>query len=233
MIISGMQSLTLLDYPGKVACTVFLHGCNFRCPFCHNSALLSGDAETLMTDEAFFAFLEKRRGLLDAVCVSGGEPTLQPGLPGLLARIKAMGFLTKLDTNGSRPQVLQRLIESGLLDYVAMDVKNSAARFCETAGTPVDTACIEASLRLLSGSGLPYELRTTVVSELHSAESIQEMGRWVSGVCAPRRIPALYLQPFADRDSVLQQGLHKPCNEEIQQYLNILRPYAEFVSIRG
>ena len=127
MIISGLQKMTLLDYPGRVACTVFLQGCNFRCPFCHNSELFMGKPQRLMEDAEFFAFLEKRKGLLDGVCVSGGEPTLTPDLASFLKKIKDMGFSVKLDTNGSNPRILKHLVEEGLVDYVAMDVKNSSS----------------------------------------------------------------------------------------------------------
>jgi len=128
MTIAGLQKMTLLDYPGRVACTVFLQGCNFRCPFCHNSGLLTGETQEEIPMEAFLTFLSRRQGLLDAVCISGGEPTLSPELPELVSRVKQMGYLVKLDTNGSRPDVLKALAAENLLDYVAMDVKNSPAR---------------------------------------------------------------------------------------------------------
>ena len=133
-MISGLQKMTLLDYPGKVACTVFLQGCNFRCPFCHNSDLLPRSGEPLMTEDAFLQFLKKRQGLLDGVCVSGGEPTLQPGLEALLRQIKALGFAVKLDTNGSRPDVLKTLVSEKLVDYVAMDAKNGPDAYGRTIG---------------------------------------------------------------------------------------------------
>ena len=136
MRIAGLQKMTLLDYPGKIACTVFFSGCNFRCPFCHNGELLDGCVETIMEEEEFFEFLSKRKGLLDAVCISGGEPTLQAGLVDFIEKVKAMGFLTKLDTNGSRPEVLKELVFRNLLDYVAMDIKNSpdACTNCRCGG---------------------------------------------------------------------------------------------------
>ena len=136
MIISGLQKMTLLDYPGKVACTVFLQGCNFRCPFCHNSDLLGNEGPEPISEETLFAFLKKRVGLLDAVCITGGEPTLQKDLPQLLRKIKELGYLVKLDTNGNRPDVLKAVVEAGLVDYVAMDVKNCPARYGQTAGIP-------------------------------------------------------------------------------------------------
>ena len=133
-MICGLQKMTLLDFPGKIACTVFLGGCNFRCPFCHNSELFMGKPEKLMEDEDFFKFLKSRKGLLDGVCVSGGEPTLYKNLPEFLARIKELGFLVKLDTNGSRPEVVRELVEKNLVDYIAMDVKNSPAMYAQTIG---------------------------------------------------------------------------------------------------
>ena len=150
MTISGLQKMTLLDFPGKVACTVFLHGCNYRCPFCHNSELLEGRPEPLMTVEEFLAFLKKRAGLLDGVCVSGGEPTLSPDLRDLLVAIKELGYGVKLDTNGSRPAVLKALVAEGLVDYVAMDIKNAPSRYAQTCGvSKIDLAAIEESAAFL------------------------------------------------------------------------------------
>lgn len=234
MKITGLQKLTLLDYPGKVACTVFLGGCNFRCPFCHNSDLLDGETEALMDDEAFLAFLKKRTGLLDAVCVSGGEPTLQPELPRFLESIKALGFLVKLDTNGYRPEVLQDLVKAGLVDYVAMDVKNGPSAYAATVGrSNMDLERIAQSLRFLMEGDLPYELRTTVVEELHSEASIAEMGQWLSSLSAPQKPDKLFLQCFVDRESVLQSGLHAPQAETLKKYVEILTPYVGQIALRG
>ena len=187
MKISGLQKMTLLDYPGKIACTVFLGGCNFRCPYCHNSELLDGSAETIMSQQELLTFLSGRKGLLDAVCVSGGEPTLQPDLAELLAQIKAMGFLVKLDTNGSRPEVLKDLVSKNLLDYVAMDIKNSPSRYSETIGTPWKQEAIEESIRFLTQNHVDYELRTTVVEQLHDFQSMEEMTRWVSTLAGGKK----------------------------------------------
>ncbi len=234
MKITGLQKLTLLDYPGKVACTVFLGGCNFRCPFCHNSDLLDGKAEALMDDAAFLAFLKKRTGLLDAVCVSGGEPTLQPELPRFLKSIKDMGFLVKLDTNGYRPEVLRSLAETGLVDYVAMDIKNGPSAYPATVSRPdMDLLLIEQSLRYLMAGDLPHEFRTTVVEELHSEDSILEMGRWLSGLATAKKPAKLFLQCFADRESVLQSGLHAPETKTLEKYVEILTPYVEQIALRG
>ena len=234
MKIVGLQKLTLLDFPGKVACTVFLGGCNFRCPFCHNSDLLDGTAEAPMDEAAFLDFLKKRTGLLDAVCVSGGEPTLQPELPHFLKSIKEQGFLVKLDTNGYRPEVLQSLVEAGLVDYVAMDVKNGPSHYAATTGHPgIVLDRITQSLRFLIAGDVPYELRTTVVKELHSEVSILEMGRWLSDLAAPKKPAQLFLQCFTDRESVLLEGLHAPQQETLEKYVEILTPYVGQIALRG
>lgn len=233
MKISGLQKMTLLDYPGKVACTVFLQGCNFRCPFCHNSGLLgAGDGE-LMTAEEFLAFLSKRTGLLDAVCVSGGEPTLSKELPDLLRGIKDLGFAVKLDTNGSRPEVLKALVHGGLVDYVAMDVKNSRSAYAATTGCNPDMTAIEESLRFLLSDNVAYELRTTVVAQLHSEASIEEMGKWLCALVPGKKPVKLFIQPFADRDSVLQSGLTTPDERTLKTFVSILSPYIEQTAIRG
>ena len=232
-MIAGLQKMTLLDYPGKVACTVFLAGCNFRCPFCHNSQLLEGGVQEYMTMDAFLAFLEGRKGLLDGVCVTGGEPTLSPELPRLLQAIKTMGFAVKLDTNGSRPQILRALAEQGLIDHVAMDVKNSPARYSLIAGREVELSALEESLRFLLTSGISYELRTTLVEPLHTAESILQMGQWVAAL-APDTLPEQwFLQSFVDRDTVLFAGLAAPSVETVENYAQMLAPYAQRVQIRN
>ncbi len=234
MHIAGLQKMTLLDYPGRVACTVFLQGCNFRCPFCHNSGLLSGQGVGLMTQEALLAFLEKRKGLLDGVCITGGEPTLQKDLPQLLQKIKDMGYHVKLDTNGGRPEVLKAVTEAGLVDYVAMDIKNSPGRYAETAGMKESMldAVAESIAYLLSGT-TAYEFRTTVVAELHDTPSIHGMGAWVQQLGNGRVPQQWYLQRYTDRDSVLEAGLHAPEAEQIQAFVAALKPYAACVELRG
>ena len=233
-MIAGLQKMTLLDYPGKVACTVFLQGCNFRCPFCHNSDLLPGGGEEYMTEEELLSFLKKRQGLLDAVCISGGEPTLYAGLPALLRQIKALGYLVKLDTNGSRPAVLKALAGEGLIDYVAMDVKNCPRLYGATVGVEtMSLSPLEESLCFLISGGADYELRTTVVEEFHDAQSMQEMGQWLSNVLPDSRPKRLYLQSFVDRDSVLLSGLHTPAAEELEAWRQMLQLYVESVYVRG
>ena len=233
-MISGLQKMTLLDFPGKVACTVFLGGCNFRCPFCHNRDLLPTETEQLMELSDFFAFLDSRKGLLDAVCVSGGEPTLHKDLERLLRGIKDRGFAVKLDTNGNRPAVLKHLVEEGLVDYVAMDVKNSPARYGETVGiSNFSTDAVAESLQFLFTDAVAYELRTTVVAELHDEQSIREMGEWLATLAAPKQAVALYLQCFTDRDGVLCRGLSAPAKESLVQYAKILEPFVGHISLRG
>ena len=233
MVIAGLQKMTLLDYPGKVACTVFLQGCNFRCPFCHNSDLLGHDGSSMMDRAELMAFLNKRRGLLDAVCITGGEPTLQPDLPELIAEIKALGFLVKLDTNGSRPDVLKRLVADGLLDYVAMDIKNGPERYAETVGLPaINLQPIEESIVFLMNGHVPYEFRTTVVDELHDEVSVRHIGEWLKRL-APDVTPPFFFQPYADRDSVLMSGLHTPNKEKIDAFAASLQPFTGSVSVRG
>lgn len=228
MNIQGLQKMTLLDFPGRVACTVFLGGCDFRCPFCHNGELLDGTAETLITDRELLAFLEKRRGLLDGVAFTGGEPTLRPELPALMAEIRAMGFAIKLDTNGNHPDALRRMLGEGLVDYVAMDVKNSPQRYGETIGIPgFDVSNIEKSLTLLKMSGVDYELRTTVVKEFHDEDSFRAIGPWIAGA------KRYFLQCFTDRDTVPQPGLHAPEKDELERFAALVRPYVQEVSLRG
>jgi len=233
-MISGLQKMTLLDFPGRVACTVFLSGCNFRCPFCHNSDLLTGTSEPLMTQEEFLDFLQHRKGLLDGVCVSGGEPTLRDGLEPLLRAIKQLGYAVKLDTNGSRPDVLKRLVSEGLVDHVAMDVKNSPQRYAETVGIEGYTVeAVAESLRFLLTDAVSYELRTTVVEQLHDADSIRQMGEWLSTLVPPKRPRILYLQNFVDRDTVLFEGLNAPVAQQMEMYAHILSQYVEKCAIRG
>ena len=233
MKIAGLQKMTLLDYPGKVACTVFLGGCNFRCPFCHNSELIAG-GETLMQQEDLLAFLQKRKGLLDGVCITGGEPTLQKDLPQLLADIKALGYAVKLDTNGYRPEVLKHLLDAGLVDYVAMDVKSDPAGYAQVAGLPgLELSKIEESLRLLLSGPVEYELRTTLVEPLHDENSILGVRDWLHILGDGKKVKQYFLQPFVDRDTVLFEGFRPPEVAKLLKYQQILRSCAEKVEIRG
>ena len=233
-MIAGLQKMTLLDYPGRVACTVFLQGCNYACPFCHNSELLCFEAEPFMQEEELLTFLKKRQGILDGVCITGGEPTLYAGLEDLLRQIKALGYGVKLDTNGSKPKVLRQLAEAGLVDYVAMDVKNSPRMYGQTTGVPgLKLEHVEESLRFLIGGGVAYELRTTLVRQLHDEASMEEMGRWLASL-VPGKLPEiLYLQTFVDRDTVVFSGLSAPETEDVRRFSRSLEPYVHQVRIRG
>ncbi len=233
MNIAGLQKMTLLDYPGKVACTVFLGGCNFRCPFCHNSGLL-GAPEPLMEPEALLAFLKSRKGLLDGVCVTGGEPTLHKDLPQLLGSIRQLGFSVKLDTNGYRPEVLADILEAGLADYVAMDIKADPEGYAQTAGLPaLDMEKIEKSLGLLLSGRVDYELRTTLVEPLHTERSVLGIRQWLLALAGEKGVKRYFLQPFQDRDTVLFSDFRAPDGEKLRKYQQILAPCAENVIIRG
>ena len=234
MNIAGLQKMTLLDYPGRVACTVFLQGCNFRCPFCHNSDLLPVKGEVLMTDAELLAFLKKRQGMLDGVCITGGEPTLQKELPNLLKDIKAQGYCVKLDTNGANPGLLKHVVESGYVDYVAMDIKNSPERYGETAGVSAHLLQpVSESIQFLTEGHVDYEFRTTVVEELHNAESVQSMGAWMHDLAGGKKVKRWFLQSFVDRESVLFSNLNPPKVEDLRQYAEILTQYAWEVGLRG
>ena len=233
-MIAGLQKMTLLDYPGKVACTVFLQGCNFRCPFCHNSDLLGKEGPEPISEETLLTFLKKRVGLLDGVCITGGEPTLQPGLKDLIGKIKELGFLVKLDTNGTRPDVMKELVQAGLVDYVAMDVKNSPENYGKTAGVPNMTLDrVEESIRFLLSGAVDYEFRTTVADELHDAEDFAAIGKWLQRLDPDHKAKNFFLQPYVDRDSVLMAGFHTPSKEKTLSMAAALTPYVQKLEIRG
>ena len=233
-MISGLQKMTLLDYPGKVACTVFLQGCNFRCPFCHNSDLLGNEGPETIPVETLLAFLKKRVGLLDAVCITGGEPTLQPGLEDLLRQIKALGYLVKLDTNGNRPAVLKDLVGKGLVDYVAMDIKNSPAKYGITAGVPNMTLDrVEESIRFLLSGAVDFEFHTTVVDELHDVSDFAAIGQWLQNLDKDHKPAKFFLQPYVDRDTVLAAGLHSPAKEKLLAMAEAIAPYTSSIQTRG
>ena len=233
-MISGLQKMTLLDYPGKVACTVFLQGCNFRCPFCHNSDLLGSEGPETIPVETLLAFLKKRVGLLDAVCITGGEPTLQPALEELIIKIKELGYLVKLDTNGNRPKVLKDLVGKGLIDYVAMDIKNCPTKYGVTAGVPNMTlAWVEESIKFLLAGNVDFEFRTTVVDELHEIEDFEAIGQWFRSLDPDHKPPKFFLQPYVDRDTVLAAGLHTPTKEKLLAMQAAIAPYTSSVQTRG
>lgn len=228
MRIDGLQTLTLLDYPGKVACTVFTSGCNMRCPFCHNASLVCGEVPPFMEKEEFFAFLKKRTGVLDGVCVTGGEPLLQEGLIPFLLEVKEKGFTTKLDTNGLLHDRLRAVVEAGAVDYVAMDIKNCEARYAETAGVPgLDLAPIEKSVQFLMEGSVDYEFRTTVVKELHNKADFDEIGQWLKGA------KRYFLQSFKDSGDILSPGLSPMEKADLLEIRDRLRDEIPVVELRG
>lgn len=227
MKISGLQKLTLLDFPGKMACTVFTYGCNFRCGFCHNAMLVTEENSDNISEDEFFAFLKKRQGILDGVCISGGEPTLQKDLPEFIGKIKAMGYSVKLDTNGSNPHVLRRLISENLVDYVAMDIKNSPAKYSLTCGCEVDMVPIKQSVSIIIESGIDHEFRTTTVRELHKAEDFAEISEWLKGDSR------YFLQQFVDSGNLIGENLSPFSKEELTLLVESIRGNLPNVTIRG
>ena len=227
MDIYGLLKLTLLDFPGKVACTVFTGGCNFRCPFCHNTPLVEKADGVVMDEQEFFAFLGKRQGILDAVCVSGGEPLMQKELILFMAKIKELGFLVKLDTNGSFPQRLTDAVNSGYCDYVAMDIKNSVGLYSETAGVTVNTEDIIRSIDFIKGCGVDHEFRTTVVKDFHTTDSIRELTSLIQGE------KKYFLQPFRDSENVMVGGLCGFTAAQLQELLDAARQNVPDAQLRG
>lgn len=255
MKIHGLNKLTLLDYPGHMACLIFTGACNYRCPFCHNASLvLNPNSQPAIREDEIFSFLESRKGILEGVCISGGEPTLQADLPEFIRKIRAMGFHVKLDTNGSRPGVLKALLDEELLDYVSMDIKNAPKKYLATIGIPEEsqesassvsssdagkgalcfdnliTDSVRQSAELLMQSSIPYEFRTTVVKELHNEEDLLTIGKWLNGA------RAYYLQSFRDSETLVGASLgqfHAYEPEQMRAFRDILKPYFEIVELRG
>lgn len=229
MEILGLNKTTLLDYPGHVAATVFTGGCNFRCPFCHNGDLvLHPGTQPGVPEEEVFALLERRRGILEGVCITGGEPTLQPDLPEFIREIKGLGYLVKLDTNGYRPKILRRLLEEGLTDYVAMDIKASPEAYARAAGChELDFTRIQESISLLMGCGIPCEFRTTVVQGLHTVEEFDAIGALLKGA------GAYYLQAFRENEHVIQKGFQAFPAETMEEIREKVKKYIDRVELRG
>ena len=228
MKIHGLQKMTLLDFPGHVACTVFTGGCHLRCPFCHNFELVDGTAPAIMEEEELLSFLEKRRGLLDGVAFTGGEPCLQKNLPELMRKIREMGFAIKLDTNGNHPDMLEKMISEGLVDYVAMDIKNSPEKYAVTCGLEtLDLTKIRQSVEILKSGRVDYEFRTTVVAQFHEENDFRLIGQWLQGA------KRYFLQSFTDRDSVPYGGMSAPSREEIFRYAQIAQENIPDTQVRG
>ena len=229
MRISGLQKLAMVDFPGKLAATVFTGGCNLRCPFCHNAPLVNRVAETPeLSEEDVLAFLKSRKGLLDGVVLSGGEPLLQHDAADFLKKVRELGFAVKLDTNGCFPQVLADILQQELVDYVAMDIKNCREKYAQTVGIPgFDITPVEESVRLLQNSGINFEFRTTVVKIFHTAADIQAIGEWCQGA------PHYFLQQFVDSGDLVGVGCEALDPLEVKAFADLMRPFFYEVGVRG
>lgn len=229
MNFSGFQKLTLLDFPGHVACTLFSHGCNFRCPYCHNAMLVteekSGD---VFSDEEILSYLKKRKGILDGVCFTGGEPLIQKELPDFIRKVKELGFLVKLDTNGSFPERLKELVGEGLVDYVAMDIKNSLSKYGDTIDIKnFSTEKVEQSIDFLIGSSINFEFRTTIVAEYHTIQDIEDIAKRIKGA------KKYFLQNFVDSGNLIGENLHAVSKETLEKMRETALKHLENVEIRG
>ena len=229
MRVCGLQKLAMVDYPGKIAATVFTGGCNLRCPFCHNALLVTRLQESPALDEAeILDFLKKRKGLLDGMVLSGGEPLLQAGAKDFLRKVRELGYAIKVDTNGCYPEALAEILHDGLADYVAMDIKNSREKYALTCGLQeMDLAPVEESIRLLRESGVEYEFRTTMVRELHTVEDMESIGCWLG------EVPHYYLQNFVDSGNLIGAGLSAFEPVELEKMASVLRKYVTNVALRG
>lgn len=228
MKISGLQKLTLLDYPGKIACTVFLQGCNFRCPFCHNASLVIRDEKQYIEKEEFFSFLKKRQGLVEGVCVTGGEPLMSEQTLDFLRQIKSLGYCVKLDTNGYNPDLLRKVTEEKIVDYIAMDIKNCLDKYAQTVGKEnFDTEKIRCSIELIKESGIDYEFRTTVVKQLHTEEDL-----FTCATLAGKQ-SKYFLQQFKDSGDLISENLCGYTNEELSQICESIKQKGYNVTVRG
>ncbi len=228
MIFGGLEKITLVDYPGKVACVVYTIGCNFHCPYCHNPELVDETVETHITEDEFFAFLDSRKKVLDGVVITGGEPTIHDDLPRVIKKIKDKGFLVKLDSNGTRPDMLRFLMGDGLIDYIAMDIKSPFDMYEQTVARPVNVDAIKESVKLLMGSSVEYEFRTTVVKGILSKEDILQIGKEIRGA------KRYFLQKFIPI-KILNSQLKRRVSysdDELAEFQTILNNYVEYCAIR-
>lgn len=249
MLILGLSKTTLLDFPGRVAATIFTGGCNFRCPFCHNKELvLNHQSVTPYGEKEIFEFLQKRKRVLTGVCITGGEPTLQNDLPDFIKHIKELGYQVKLDTNGTNPGMLEWLIKEHLIDYCAMDIKNAPEKYALTAGllpcskpqqdasmrlpsmpeTHGILSAVSESVRILTAQQIiPYEFRTTVVKELHGQDDVLAIAGWIAGA------KAYFLQSYIESDGVLCPGFHAHSAKTLETYAALCRKYVPDTRLRG
>lgn len=228
MIFGGFEKFTLIDYPGKTACMVYTIGCNFRCPYCHNPELVDETVEKRWSEADVFSFLDKRKGLLDGVVITGGEPTVHADLLDFMGKLKERGFLVKLDSNGTNPTMLKKAIAEKLVDYIAMDVKSPLRKYHETVARPVDVRAIKTSIQLLISSNISYEFRTTLIKALISPEEIVEIGKEIQGA------KTYYLQKFVPTKLLNPQFRKKVTytDEELQALQKELTRYVSFCGIR-
>ncbi|MEA2006543.1 MAG: anaerobic ribonucleoside-triphosphate reductase activating protein [Patescibacteria group bacterium] len=234
MILGGLQKLTLIDYPGKVAATVFTVGCSFRCPFCHNPELVLSSASAELgsiSEKEFFNFLKGRKGKLEGVCITGGEPTIHDDIIEFIRRIKKMGYFVKLDSNGTRPDVLKKVFAEKLVDFVAMDIKTSLENYSKACGLDFDTERIKLSVDLIRNSGLPYEFRTTVVPSIHTYKDFERIGKWLDGSIS------YALQPYRDEGKIIDESLRERTKDarvlDLERVVKMLRKHFEKVEIKS
>ncbi len=229
MQIYGLNKTTLLDYPKHLAATIFLGGCNMRCPFCHNASLVTGLHNTaVLPEEEVFHYLSRRQGILEGVCITGGEPTLYHELPAFIRKIKSLGFKVKLDTNGTNPALMKSLATDGLIDYIAMDIKNAKEKYPISSGIKdLDISSVEESVSFLLSGSLDYEFRTTIVRELHTREDMISIGEWI------RDARAYYLQSYLDSGDILSPGFHSHSKDILQNFVDLVSPYVEYIALRG
>ena len=229
MVFHGFQKMTMLDFPGYVACTVFTPGCNFRCPFCHNSLLVTrmNDSE-IYTEDDILSYLKKRQGVIDGICISGGEPLMHDDIFEFVKKVKELGFLVKIDTNGSFPEKLQKLIDSGNIDYVAMDIKNCPEKYAETVAIPdFDIEPVRKSVQILLSGKVKYEFRTTVVKEFHTPQDMVQTGKFIQGA------ERYFLQHFIESEGNIQQGLTPLCREEMENLRLSVLGFVKNAELRG
>ena len=229
MNITGLQKLTLLDFPERIACTVFIYGCNLRCPFCHNASLVvTNSQEDHISEDELISFLQSRKGLLDGVCITGGEPTMYGDvLRALIQKIRGIGFAVKLDTNGTNPSLLTELINEGLLDYVAMDIKNSPTNYTITCGGIDVLAKAQESVKILMNSDVEFEFRTTVCHPLHTTEDIRQIGAWLKGT------EKYFIQQFVDSGNLIGSEMTPLSEGEMEEMRQAVLPWIPNAQVRG
>ncbi len=229
MLICGFEKFSMVDFGDKISCTVFTGGCNLRCPFCHNGALVLGNVAAQQIDEQeVFDYLEKRKGLVDAVCVTGGEATLQPDLADFLKRVRDMGYITKVDSNGLRPTALEALLDDGLVDYMAMDIKNSPRKYAYTCGlSKVDMAAVNESIRIIMTKAKDYEFRTTLIKDFHTAQDISEIADWINGA------KRFFFQKYVDSEGCISHGYTPIEKPEAEELAKLFDGKVDYVGLRG